>query len=106
MDFFLNLIKKLSCFKSTNLEKSMDDNESNKDNKLSGFIRRKKCRNSFLNRLLNKTNRFENYRPTKRYKKNKSTSEMIYSEQNKNDDSVYVFQLNKKSNKNQLLEDK
>ena len=104
MDFLMNFLKKLNCFKSTDHNLEQSDNESTKEHISSGLRRRKKRHNSFLNRLFNKPNRFENYRPTKKYKKNKSKEEMIYLERNKNDDSVYVFQLNKKSNKNQSVD--
>lgn len=105
VDFFQDLIKRLNCCKRKsfdtednehNVSKSYESNKA--ENQRSGI--------NFLNRLFNnKPKRFENYRPTKKYRRNRSKEEMIYLERAKDDESVHVFQINKskKPRASQLL---
>lgn len=107
--FFRDLFKRSTCFRTIDSRETMMNEtttRSNKQNSIQsdGSVHSSR-RNSLFRFFNNKQKRFINYKPTKKYKRNKSKEESIYLERNQNDDSVLTFQLNKKSKQQLLLND-
>lgn len=105
--FFRNLFEKLNCCKSNGQKECIVNEPSSLSKQTSArsststVSSRKKRSSGFLRLFRGKPKRFSNYRPTKRYKRNRSKEEDIYLEKNRNSDSVLIFQLNKKPKQKQ-----
>ena len=106
--FFRDLFGRLNCCKPNGLSECIVNDPAQLSKQTSARSststvnsRKKRSRNRFLRLFRSKPKRFSNYRPTKRYKRNRSKEEDIYLEKNRNDDSVLIFQLNKKPKQKQ-----
>lgn len=108
--FFGNLFEKLNCCKPNGLkecivsEPSSLSKQTSARSSTSTVSSRKKrsSRAGFLRLFRGKPKRFSNYRPTKKYKRTRSKEEDIYLEKNRDNDSVFIFQLNKKPKQKQI----